>query len=451
MPVGKVSVHVSRAYRGCGIAAMVLALVACGRDTPTPPIRVTPTPTPSPTPPATILPAGRLVQATTRGPLSYVTLSGWRVGIADGVVTVRPPAGTPGHAAFQYTSSGTREALGGQEVRNWAQNRRSLLLPGGGKVTMHGQDGALLRVSLYDGDESHEIDVLTQTIMHSKVDAPVAASRDAAEHDGEAAYLIGAPGAGLYLANVYVEDADASGNPQEKRIATLALGRQLADAVHAYGFALPPAPAEVDAVCDAVPQPRGNLVQNTDSTMRYVSRSGLWTVQIDKHTITVTRAMGPRSATWQVWGDPHENLNGKHIKDWDGSRRTLLLDDGTKITMHADGPHHVVHTTSIYDGAQSHEIGNFGNLIRHSCVNAATAAARERQEADGETAHLVNLRGPAAASGSLLVKNVYTETIEAGGAVLRDFRAVLMGETGDLDENPNQVNDLYDDPRLGHT
>ena len=151
-----------------------------------------------------------------------------------------------------------------------------------------------------------------------------------------------------------------------------------------------------------------------------------------------------------MWGDPHENLNGKHIKDWLGSRRTLLLDDGTKITMHADGPHHVVHTTQIYDGEQSHEIGNIGNLVRHSCVNAQVAATRDAEEADGETAHLANLRGPAHVSGYLYVENVYTEEVGAEGIDEPVFEVEPLGETGD-DANPRQVNDLYDDERLAHT
>src|SRR5690606_29680915 len=133
----------------------------------------------------------------------------------------------------------------------------------------------------------------------------------------------------------------------------------------------------------------------------------LWAIKIDKHTITLTRRVGDVSSmTWQVWGDPHEDLNGKHIKDWLGNRRTLLLDGGTKITMEADGPHHVVHTTSIYDGAQNHQISNATNLIQHSCVDAEIAAQRDAQQHDGETAMLVNLRNPDATIGSLYVENI---------------------------------------------
>lgn len=186
--------------------------------------------------------------------------------------------------------------------------------------------------------------------------------------------------------------------------------------------------------------------------MAYASRSGRWTVNIDQRTITVIRKIGSTyQAEWEIWGDPHENLNGKHIKDWEGRRRTLLLDDGTKMTMDAEGPQRVVLTTSIYDGAQSHEIGNLGNEIRHSCVNAQTATQCEAMELDGETAHLVILRSPASVAGGLFVENIYTETAGTDDAPVRTFDPTLLGEMGEADIHPNNVNDFYDDLSQGPT
>jgi len=105
--------------------------------------------------------------------------------------------------------------------------------------------------------------------------------------------------------------------------------------------------------------------------------SGGYTIKIDRHTITVTDALGRN--TVQHWGDPHENLNGKHIKDWggapgwDGSRRTLRLGDGSQLTMTATGAHGLVLETSIYDGDQELHLYNATNTIRHHGTNPVGA------------------------------------------------------------------------------
>lgn len=424
------------------LAAWLTACSSSSSDVPPPP--------PDPDPPARVMPAGRLVQAELRGPISHLTAEGWRTHIEGGRVTIQAPA-VGGVEPLEYATWRMREQLGTHDLRAWEGERRTLLLPGGAKLTLHGQAGEILRLSLYDGAESHEVDVLTQTLMHSRVDAAVAMARDAAEADGVAGslrmfwvpstYTTVVPW--LHLTNLYEEAAGADGTPQGRQAAAQALGRLHGVDLHTV---LPRTAAPADAVesCSST-EPRGRLVKMDAGPIDYTTASGLWSVRVDEHTITITRS---GQFTWQVWGDPHENLNGKHIKDWKAARRTLLLDDGTKITMHADGPHHVVHTTSIYDGAQSHEIGNTGNMVRHSCVSAEVAASRDAAEADGETALLVNLKGPAMLLGYLYVENVYTES---DGDAQIEFGTEPLGETGDADTNPNQVNDYYDDPGIGHT
>jgi hypothetical protein len=432
-----------RAWRFCAVAA-ALSLFGCDDAGPLPEV---------------VTPVGRLVQAALRGPVSYTTQQNWRIAIQDGAITVRPPE-TGSDPALRYTSQGMREHLGAFDLRAWTGDRRSILLPGGAKMTLHGQAGQLLRVSIYEGEESHEVDVLTQTVMHSRIDPAVARSRDTAEHDGETGHLVivtrslGTNSAvpTLYLANLYVQNSGMNGVPLREEPSPLALGEQVAE--NAYGFptVVPALPPETEAPCDGPPQERGGLTRHVNGTLEYVSRSGLWAVKVDQHTITMTRNMGPSvSSRWEVWGDPHENLNGKHIKDWETTRRTFVLDDGTRITMDAEGPQGVVHTTSIYDGAQSHEIGNAGNLLRHSCVHSQTARQRDAAQVDGETAYLVVLRGPDSPAGSLSAENIYTETAETGGEPVRTFDPTLLGVTGDVELNPGQVRDFYDDPRLGHT
>lgn len=191
---------------------------------------------------------------------------------------------------------------------------------------------------------------------------------------------------------------------------------------------------------------RGTLTQagGAASPMMYVTRDG-YTIRIDLHTITVTDPHGLN--TVQHWGDPHENLNGKHIKDWggepewDGSRRSLLV-GGAKITMHAAGPHGVVLETSIYDGDRNLRFTNTTNTLVHFTLDAADTAARDAAEYDGETA--------AFETDPLALTAVYRNLYNEDAKFERVEGERMLGSTGGC-ANPNQVNDYYDDPRLGHT
>src|SRR5690606_17269675 len=147
------------------ICALVFALglgSGCGGDSDAP----------VPPDPLGVTPAGRLVQQTLRGPILHTTAQGWRTIIQGGTVTVRPPEGEA-DPLTQYVSQGMREHLGTLDIRAWAGDRRSIMLPGGAKITLHGQGGQLIRLSIYDGTESHEVDVLTQTVMRSQATAPL--------------------------------------------------------------------------------------------------------------------------------------------------------------------------------------------------------------------------------------------------------------------------------------
>lgn len=191
---------------------------------------------------------------------------------------------------------------------------------------------------------------------------------------------------------------------------------------------------------------RGTLTQagGAGTPMMYVTRDG-YTIKIDLHTITVTDPQGLN--TVQHWGDPHENLNGKHIKDWggepewDGSRRSILV-GGAKITMHAAGPQGVVLETAIYDGDRNLRLTNTSNTLVHFIHDAADTAARDAAEYDGETAAFDT--DPQALTARY--RNVYNED----PAFQRVEGERMLGTTGGC-ANPNQVNDFYDDPRLGHT
>jgi len=173
---------------------------------------------------------------------------------------------------------------------------------------------------------------------------------------------------------------------------------------------------------------------------------GGYTIKIDLHTVTVTDAMALN--TIQHWGDPHENLNGKHLKDWggqpgwDGARRSVLLGDGSKVTMESSGWQGLILFTSIYAGGQNIQFDNAASEIVHRSADPLDTRQRERAQYDGETALFLT----SDATGIASYTNVYNENAQFEQTTF----AVPLGTTGGCD-NPNQVSDLYDDPRWGNT
>ena len=174
--------------------------------------------------------------------------------------------------------------------------------------------------------------------------------------------------------------------------------------------------------------------------------SGGYTIRIDRHTLTITDPSGRNSV--QHWGDPHENLNGKHIKDWGGApgwdeaRRSLLLGDGTKVTLNSTGAQGVILAISIYDGHQELHVVSSTNTVRYHGIDPVGTRCRDAQQHDGETA----LFSTDASTGVASYRNVYNEN----AGFDRVETDVPLGTTGGF-ANPNQVNDLFDDPRLAHT
>ncbi len=154
--------------------------------------------------------------------------------------------------------------------------------------------------------------------------------------------------------------------------------------------------------------------------------------------------------TYQLWGESdngklgpasHENLNGKHIKDKLGTNRSIIFPDGTKITLVATAPWYSgeVTTISIYSGNSAHRINLVNNKIEYSASNATTAKNMDDAEADGETSSFeITTTG-------LLFYNIYEENTPGNKIMNR----VNLGSL--IKDNPTQVNDLYDDTRLGHT
>lgn len=169
-----------------------------------------------------------------------------------------------------------------------------------------------------------------------------------------------------------------------------------------------------------------------------------WTLNMRHPTVAHYRV--------QWWGDPdwvervpmgHENLGaGKHVKDWVGSRRTQIFPDGTVMTVDGRfGPEAA--RVSIYDADQTHRfLAEIGKLtVVWSC---GLTRFGEADEPDGETSDFV------IDAGTLTWRLIYQQDALPSGAPGQKVPGVVrLGELF-IDE-PNVVNDYYDDPRIGHT
>ncbi|MGV8878134.1 MAG: hypothetical protein ACOH2A_03790 [Sphingobacteriaceae bacterium] len=152
----------------------------------------------------------------------------------------------------------------------------------------------------------------------------------------------------------------------------------------------------------------------------------------------------------ELWGDTtvkgmvrtsanHESLNGKHIKDRIGTRRSIIFPDGAKLTLFAEGRKGPLLYVSVYDGAESHRINLTCNTLIKSSTAPAVARQLDEEEADGETG------GFEITPTGLLFFNLYTE----------DTPGVKTGKRENLGEifrsDPTRVNDYFDDSTRAST
>ena len=189
----------------------------------------------------------------------------------------------------------------------------------------------------------------------------------------------------------------------------------------------------VFGTCKAVPANGGLSQSATNGVITYLT-SGGGKIVIDRFTITISHKDYP-GFDIQSWGNSHENLNGKHVKDWEGKRRSLVFPDGTKITMISNDSKGVIQSATIYDGQQCHHFNTSCdtpyNTLEYSSANSAFTKRLDDAEADGETGTFeITQTG-------LLFYNIYTETIPGQKVEKR----VPIGE---LDkDDPHRVDDLY--------
>lgn len=192
------------------------------------------------------------------------------------------------------------------------------------------------------------------------------------------------------------------------------------------------------------PQGRLALVQ---AGIWEVTTAAGWKVRVNS-TLGSVIVTAPNSRDKiELWGDAnvHENLNGKHIKDWFSDYRTVIIPgDASVTTTRANNPaisKITIKTVSIYDADQSHRIDLHSGTVTLSQLQPRIG---EAAEPDGETCRFWD-----AGNGAYL-ENIYTQEPASNTGQPIPQTHVPLGKTGG-DAAPNQVNDFFDDPRLGHT
>lgn len=197
-------------------------------------------------------------------------------------------------------------------------------------------------------------------------------------------------------------------------------------------------PSQRDYGCQQASNSRGSgqLQQEAEGKPIAYTTSGGYTVAVDGHTINITDPNGKN--TVKTWGDPHENVNGQHVSDWQEKQRTIVLDDGTKITMSADNPKGVVESMSIYDGRQSVSIDNNNNKVTNQSFNPWETRNAEQSQYDGSVAYLQTGN-----DGSLNFANYYTQDQDFN--ISRDYQLLATVDSG------GKVTDHFDDPTHKNT
>jgi hypothetical protein len=144
----------------------------------------------------------------------------------------------------------------------------------------------------------------------------------------------------------------------------------------------------------------------------------------------------------------HENLNGKHIKDRLVKTRSSIYPDGTKVTLVVNDED-IIHTNNylihkvialiIRSGNKNFYLNAKCEKLTYVTTDAAITQAIDDYYADGETASFE------ITETGLTFFNWYNED-SPGNKI---YNRVDLGTL--IFDNPNQVNDLFDDPRLAHT
>jgi hypothetical protein len=140
-----------------------------------------------------------------------------------------------------------------------------------------------------------------------------------------------------------------------------------------------------------------------------------------------------------VYSNNHENLNGKHIKDRVGSRRSIIFPDGAKLTIVTEGAQGRLLEFSIYDGDIVHHVNPTCRTLEVSARNRAYVEYLDGHQADGETSAIE------ITDTGLIWVDIYQEDTPGTQVEQR----TELGEI--FSDQPGVVNDYYDDPDRGDT
>lgn len=146
----------------------------------------------------------------------------------------------------------------------------------------------------------------------------------------------------------------------------------------------------------------GQLKQDPNGGPIHYTTHGGYQVTVNGDNVSVVDPSGKHTVTQS--GDPHEYVDGKHVKDWDAKTRTLILGDGTRMTMNATSANGTIQNTTIYDGAEEVKIKNSGNQIEGVSFNPYQTQADAKNQVQGETAFLGNRQ-----DGSFTYKDIYNQ------------------------------------------
>ena len=196
------------------------------------------------------------------------------------------------------------------------------------------------------------------------------------------------------------------------------------------------------------PLPTGRLEVASDCSYSHITNGG-WRITLNKLTLTIVDPSNRvKIENWGVSDHgvevamAHENLNGKHVKDFLSNRRSHQLPDGSMITIDASVGGRRAWVT-IYDTDQTHRL-DAGADQAWLEWSSSQGQFGEAQEPNGETSRIFD------EGEGFRWENIYTQEAGAGGVPGPKVPGVEgLAET--VFANPGQVKDYFDDPRLGHT
>jgi hypothetical protein len=202
---------------------------------------------------------------------------------------------------------------------------------------------------------------------------------------------------------------------------------------------------DIEKNCQPV-EIKGKLTHNESANTYQYKTSGGWVIDINFFDrITFSHPNYPGNSL-ELSGAPggsfttarEEIFNGTHIKNRHGSRRSIILPDGVKVTMAARGEEGDLIWVSIYEGNESHRINAICG-VDHSSLDYEEAQQMDNNEADGETGLL-----------SLTIifmqfTNLYSEKTLTDKIMYIELLAEAKFAI------PAEVTDSYDDPRLSDT